>query len=49
MINDPYKKVKMATFIDSERILLQIEFRYMLFDKTGGFIDEIDFQEDFKA
>ena len=45
MINDPDKQVKMASFIDSERILLQIENRYMLFDKIGCFIDEIEFED----
>ena len=35
----------MASFIDSDTILLQIEYRYLLFDEVGGFIDDIDFQD----
>jgi hypothetical protein len=35
----------MTTFLDSGNILLKCGYRFMLFDSTGEFKDEIDFSD----
>ena len=40
---DNETKVKLTTFLDQNRILLQLECRYMIFNQEGTFIGDIDF------
>ena len=35
----------MTTWLDKETVLLQISYRYMLFDKDGKFISNIGFND----
>ena len=37
------KEVRIATFLDRERILLQINKRYLMYDQNGQFIADIEF------
>jgi len=41
MIHAKRKDVKMSTFLTKDRILIQIDYRYMVFDDAGQFIDQI--------
>ena len=45
LIADSEKLVDMTTFLDSGDIMLKIQSRYMLFDRTGRFIDEVEFKD----
>ena len=45
LVNYGSKNVKLATFLDSETILLQIDYRYFVFDANGEFLDDIDFAD----
>jgi len=45
LVADYEKQVDLTTFLDSGEILLKIKFRFMIFDKTGDFIDEIEFKD----
>jgi hypothetical protein len=42
---DMQKKVDLTTFLNSGEILMKINCRYMVFDKFGEFIDEVEFEE----
>ena len=35
----------MTTFIDNETVLLQVNFRYMIFDNNGDFVSNVDFSD----
>lgn len=39
------KEVKMSTFLDNGNILIQLEYRYFIYDRNGNFIDEVDFDD----
>jgi len=43
LVNDTRRKVKLATFLDRERILVQLDYRYLIFDAQGVYIDDVDF------
>ena len=45
LINDIDNKVDMSTFLHDGKIMVKIAQRYMLFDKNGEFIDQIDFED----
>ena len=45
MISDFGKNTDLATFLDSGEILMKIKNRFMIFDKYGEFIDEVEFKD----
>ena len=45
LINDIDDKVDMSTFLTKDRILLKLAQRFLLFDKDGAFIDQIEFED----
>jgi hypothetical protein len=42
---DEQEKVKISTFTEYGDILIQIESRFMIFDKDGDFIDDLEFDD----
>ena len=44
-MNDFQRKVKMTTFIDNKTVLLQLNYRYMVFDHNGKFISNVHFSD----
>jgi hypothetical protein len=45
LIGDYENKVTMSTFLDDGDILLQVGYRFMLFENNGEFKDEIEFSD----
>ena len=45
LIRDNLKHTKISTFLDNEKILLQIGSRYMLFNQNGSYIDDANFDD----
>ena len=44
MIQNKFDKVDLVTYLNDGRIFLKIGTRYMLFNDSGDFIDEIEFK-----
>ena len=44
-MNDIQRKVKMTTFLDNRTVLLQLDYRYMVFDDNGKFISNVTFSD----
>ena len=45
LIQDHFRKVEMSTFLDENRLMIQIDYRYMIFNTTGVFIGEVTFDD----
>lgn len=44
-MSDFDQKVDFSTFLDDGQVLLKIGSRFLIFNETGEFIDEIDFKD----
>lgn len=45
MVADIENKVLFNTFMDNDKILLQISNRFMVFNNVGEFVDEVEFKD----
>ena len=45
MIQDHYKKVEMSTFLKDNTIMIQVDYRYLIFNADGTFIEEVTFED----
>jgi hypothetical protein len=45
LLCDEQEKVKISTFTEYGDIFLQIESRFMIFNKNGDFIDDLEFND----
>ena len=44
LLCDSLKRVNMTTFLENGQILMKVDNRFMIFDKDGEFIDEVEFK-----